>query len=90
MEGVIKSLVVAGDGPACPRCGRPMQIREHDCIGPKQLRKRYYYRRWFHCMHGDCRTTIVHFGELRVFNDPEDAAREQPMKAIREQLRPRE
>ena len=79
----MKRIVIAGNGPACPRCGRPMQIREHGQIGPKQLRKRYYYRRWFCCMNRDCRTTIVHYDELRVFNDPEGAARERRMQATR-------
>jgi hypothetical protein len=46
-------IVLSGEGPACPRCGRPMQIREHDRIRPKQLRKAYYYRRWFYCAHKD-------------------------------------
>jgi hypothetical protein len=55
-------IVISRDGPACPRCGRPMQIREHRRIGPKQL------RRWFCCMHRDCKTTIVHREEYKVVN----------------------
>jgi hypothetical protein len=83
-------VVIAGDGDPCPRCGRPMQIREHRGVGSEQLRKRYYYRRWFCCMHGDCRTTIVHDRQFRAFNDLEGAARERRMQAVRGQLRPRE
>jgi hypothetical protein len=79
-------VVIAEAGPPCPRCHRPMQVREHRIIGSKQLRKRYYYRRWFRCMNVNCRTTIVHDDQFRVFNDPEEAR----MQAILEQLRPRE
>jgi hypothetical protein len=61
-------IVISGHGPACRRCGRPMQIREHRRIGPKQLRKQYYYRRWFCCMHRDCKTTIVHREDYKVVN----------------------
>jgi hypothetical protein len=83
----VSFLVVTSDkGPACPRCGRPMQIREHDRIRPKQLRQPFYYRRWFRCMHKDCKTTLVMYEEFKVWNSPEY----QRLEAIRQQLRPRE
>ena len=44
-------VVVTENGPACPRCGRPMQVREHDRIREKQLQQPFYYSRWFCCMH---------------------------------------
>src|SRR6516165_3893063 len=31
-----QSVVVANDGPACPRCGGPTQVREHGTITEKQ------------------------------------------------------
>jgi hypothetical protein len=61
-------VVIAEAGPPCPRCHRPMQIREHDKICRKQLRKSYYFRRWFRCMHRNCKTTIVHREEYKVVN----------------------
>jgi hypothetical protein len=63
-----------------------MQVREHDRIRPKQLRQPYYYRRWFYCTHKNCRTTTVMFEEFKVFN----SAQEHRLKAIRQQLRPRD
>jgi len=42
-----KYMIVSEDGPPCPRCGRPMQVREHDRIREKQLRQPFYYSRWF-------------------------------------------
>jgi len=80
-------VVVAEQGPDCRRCGRPMQVREHDRIRPKQLRQPFYYSRWFRCMHKGCKTKIVHREEFKVWNTAEDNPL---LEAIREQLRPRE
>src|SRR5262249_33086212 len=81
-----KSVVLDEQGPECSRCGYPMQVREHDRIRAKQLRKAYYYRRWFYCIHKNCRTTTVISDEFKVFN----SAQERRLQAIRQQLRPRE
>jgi hypothetical protein len=62
-------IVVDNDGPNCPRCKRPMQIREHKRVGEKQLRQPYYYSRWFNCTHQDCQTTLVMKDEFRVWNN---------------------
>jgi hypothetical protein len=51
-----------------PRCNKPTQIREHQRIGPKQLRRRFYFRRWFFCMNMDCRTTLIMRDEFKVWN----------------------
>jgi DNA repair protein RadD len=40
-------------GPPCPRCRRPMQVRERAKATAKQL------KRWFCCVNRDCRTTMV-------------------------------
>jgi hypothetical protein len=79
-------LVLEEQGPGCPRCGHPMQVREHDRIRAMQLRAPYYYRRWFYCTHKNCRTTVVTREEFKVFN----SAEERRLQAIREQLRPRD
>jgi hypothetical protein len=76
-----KFVVLDEQGPDCPRCGYPMQAREHDRIRAKQLRKAYYYRRGLYCIHKNCRTTTVIFDEFKVFNSAQER---------RQQLRPRE
>jgi hypothetical protein len=65
-------VVLPGAGPACPRCGRPMQIREHRDITAELLRKPYYFSRWYRCMHRDCKTTLVTPDEFKVYNQPEN------------------
>jgi hypothetical protein len=62
------TVAVGLDGPKCPRCNKPTQIREHQRIGPKQLRRRFYFRRWFFCMNMDCRTTLIMRDEFKVWN----------------------
>ena len=62
------TVAVGLDGPKCPRCNKPMQIREHQRIGPKQLRQPFYFRRWFFCMNRDCRTTLITRDEFKVWN----------------------
>ncbi len=62
-----KRVIVPGKGPVCPRCKRPMQIREHRAVTERELRRPFYYSRWYRCMHGDCRTTLVMPDEHRVF-----------------------
>lgn len=50
--------VIPGDGDPCPRCRRPMQIREHIELREKQLNAAYYFSRWFYCTHSDCKVTL--------------------------------
>jgi hypothetical protein len=78
-------IVVSENGPACPRCGRSMQVREHDRLRAKHLRQHFYYRRWFRCTHKDCKTTLVMWDEFRVWN----TAQGRRLEAIRRQLRRR-
>lgn len=55
-----KRIIIAGDGDPCPRCGKPMQIREYDRVDEKQLiRQSFFYARWFCCMNRSCKTTLV-------------------------------
>lgn len=68
MGGNGKTAVIPGDGDLCPRCGVPMQIREHDGVGDKQLRKRCYYTRWFCCMNKNCKTTLIMPKHYKVMN----------------------
>jgi hypothetical protein len=63
-----KTIVIPGDGNPCPRCGMPMEIREHNGIGHKQLRQPYYYTRWFYCTNKSCKTTLVMPERYKVMN----------------------
>ncbi len=62
-------VIVPGDGPPCPRCRRPMQIREHRHVTAHLARKPYYFRRWYYCTYQDCKTEFVMPNEFKVFND---------------------
>jgi hypothetical protein len=54
------TVVVDGAGDPCPRCYRPMQIREHgDVNGQKLAAQPFFYTRWFCCMYADCKTNMV-------------------------------
>lgn len=66
-------VVVAGDTEPCPRCGRPMQIREHAAITERHLAQPYYYTRWFNCTAAGCKTTLVMRERFKVTRgaDPE-------------------
>jgi hypothetical protein len=85
-----KYVIVSNDGPPCPRCRRPMEVREHDQIREKQLRQPYYYSRWFNCRHRDCRTTLCMWDEFKVWNDNQEGEQTRRLEAIRQQLRPRD
>jgi hypothetical protein len=68
-------VVVTGQGDPCPRCGQPMQIREHAQISKKHRRQPFYYARWFRCMNDACQTTLVMPDRYRVWNcNDEDRA----------------
>ena len=55
-----KDTVVRGiEGAPCPRCGWPMQVREHRRIRPRHLRQPFYYTRWYFCTTNECATTLV-------------------------------
>jgi hypothetical protein len=53
-----KSIVIPGEGDACPGCGQPMQIREYDGVDEK-LPSQPFFTRWFCCMNKACKTTLV-------------------------------
>jgi ribosomal protein S27AE len=63
-----KTEVVGYDGPPCPRCGNYTEVREHKRIGQKQLRRPYYFSRWYCCTNGRCKTTLIMPEEFKVFN----------------------
>jgi hypothetical protein len=53
-----KSIAIPGEGDPCPRCGKPMQIREYEGVDAKQLAQPFLSR-WFCCMNKTCKTTLV-------------------------------
>jgi hypothetical protein len=59
------------EGDPCPRCGQPTQIREHKAITAKELRRPFYYRRWFYCTNPHCKTTTIMPERFVVWNDNE-------------------
>jgi hypothetical protein len=67
-SGNSKTIVIPGDGDPCPRCGMPMEIREHNGVGDKQLRQPFYYARWFCCMNRSCKTTLVTPEKYKLMN----------------------
>ena len=67
-RGSGKTTVIPGDGDPCPRCGVPMEIREHNGVGDKQVRQSYYYTRWFCCINKSCKTTLVMPERYKVMN----------------------
>lgn len=60
------SIRVGDDGPPCPRCCRPMEIREHVRVSEKMVRKGTYYTRWFYCSHSGCLTNTVVVPDYKV------------------------
>lgn len=83
-----KYVVVPGDGIACPRCGRPTEIREHDVIRPKHLAQPHYFSRWFYCNTPKCLTKQIVRDEFKVLNDPTAAADQERLEQVRQQLTP--
>jgi hypothetical protein len=65
-------VVVPGEGPPCPRCGEPMQIREHRKITADLLAKPYYFSRWFRCMQRGCKTKLVMPEKFKVLATKKD------------------
>jgi hypothetical protein len=61
--------IVSFDGPPCPRCGCPTEIREHERITEKEIAKHYYYSRWYNCGNAKCQTNIIHADEFKVWNE---------------------
>jgi hypothetical protein len=63
-----RHIVIPGKGDPCPRCGQATEIREHKCIGARELRRPWYYARWFYCVNPRCRTTVIVVDRYKVFN----------------------
>src|ERR1700688_2593898 len=61
------SRVAPGDGPRCPRCQNPTQIKEHVEITAVELAKPFYYSRWYICQNRKCKTTAIMPDECKVF-----------------------
>jgi hypothetical protein len=53
-----------------------MEVREHVAITEKELRRPFYYSRWYNCANRQCKTSLVMPDEFRVFkNTAADRAR---------------
>ena len=60
-------VIIAGKGDLCPRCKQPTQIREHIKTTEVELRKPFYYSRWFYCQNTSCKTTLIMPDRFKVF-----------------------
>jgi hypothetical protein len=63
------TVVIGRDGPPCPGCGNLMQVRAHSEITAQELRKRFYFGRWYRCTNPDCNSTEVMPLEFVVWNE---------------------
>jgi hypothetical protein len=63
--------IVSLNGPPCPRCGCPTEIREHERITEKELARPFYYSRWYNCPNEDCQTKQIMPPAFRVWNENE-------------------
>jgi hypothetical protein len=79
--------IVDGEGDPCPRCGQPTEIREHKAITEKELRRPFYYSRWFNCTNPHCKTTLIVPERYVVWNDNEAA---HALRQLREPVPPPE
>lgn len=52
----------------CKRCGHPMQVRMHERITDRELKKSYYFTRWFYCTTPGCDADIIHQERFKVIN----------------------
>ena len=60
-------LITGNDGPPCPSCGKPTQIRKHKTIRARELKRPFYYSRWYFCVNSKCVTSTILPSEFRVF-----------------------
>ena len=61
--------IVGLDGPPCPRCGCPTEIREHERITAEEWAKSFYYSRWYNCRNRGCKTTAIMPDEFKVWKN---------------------
>jgi hypothetical protein len=78
--------VIEGNGVLCPKCKKPTQIREHRRITEKQLKKAFYYSRWFYCLNPNCVTTLYMLPEYAVYPQQVLSPEEKKLEPILNQL----
>lgn len=83
-----KHVVVGDNGDPCPRCGQPTQVREHKAITECELRRPFYYSRWFYCTNRKCKTSLVMPAKFQVWNQNTAGDELRRLAAIKEQLSP--
>ena len=82
-----RSFVVEGkDGPPCPRCSMPTQIRKHEAVTERHLRQPFYYSEWHVCTNPECKTTLIMPDDKKVFRNVEDGDRSYASRLIEAQL----
>ena len=72
LSGKNKTYVVVSEtGIPCPSCGWPTQVRRHPATTEALRRKAFYFKRWFYCLNGGCRTRQIIRNEFKVISRPE-------------------
>ena len=61
-------------GPACPRCRRATEVREHIRVTAELHRKPFYFRRWYYCTNPTCDTRVIVDNTLKVKRKPPHSA----------------
>lgn len=61
----MSKYVNVGEGEQCPKCGQPMQHREHKQGDTKILKQPFYFREWDYCR--PC-GHIQHYEHYKVYN----------------------
>jgi len=67
--------IVGCDGPSCPQCDYPTEIREHVRVTENELAKPFYYSRWYICRNRGCTTTTIMLEEFKVWKGSGEAER---------------
>jgi hypothetical protein len=78
--------IIAFDGPPCPRCGQPTQVREHKAIRARELRRPFYYSKWFYCANPRCATNTILPPAYCVFPEKPLTEMYLRLRAIKKQL----
>lgn len=59
-------VCISTDGRPCPRCKQPTHVYEHEKITDHELRRPFYYSRWYKCVNPSCITTMIMPEQFKV------------------------
>ena len=64
-----KTRVVSVDGPPCPSCGQPTEVRDLLRVTAEEKARPYYFTRWYYCQNSQCDTALIMPEAFKVWND---------------------